>query len=87
MSESPYLLHHVRVTEVQDLSPTFARITVSGPLLDRVKPTGRDQRIKIFLPLPDVGVTTVPTVQVVELSGFRFSLPPTVVRIVVPSWT
>ncbi len=61
MSESPYLLHHVRVTEVRDLSPTFARITVSGPRLDRVKPTGRDQRIKIFLPLPDVGVTTVPT--------------------------
>src|SRR3546814_18650665 len=32
------------------------------------------------------GEITVPTVNVVELSGFRSSLPPPVVRIVVPNW-
>lgn len=57
---SPYLLHHVRVTAVVDLSPTFARITVTGPQLDRVRPTGRDQRIKILLPLPEVGLDPMP---------------------------
>lgn len=56
---SPYLLHHVRVTGVTDLSPTFARITVTGPQLDRVRPTGRDQRIKLLFPLPDVGLEPV----------------------------
>ncbi len=59
---APYLLHHVRVTGVVDLSPTFARITVTGPQLDLVRPTGRDQRIKIMLPLPEVGLDPMPMV-------------------------
>jgi NADPH-dependent ferric siderophore reductase len=38
------------VKETRHISPGFIRVTVSGPHLKRFAPTGRDQRIKIFLP-------------------------------------
>lgn len=59
---SPYLLHHVQVTGVTELSPSFRRITLAGPQLDRVRPTGWDQRMKVFLPLADLGLQPVPMV-------------------------
>lgn len=29
--DSPFLLHHVRVTEAVQVSPTYTQITISGP--------------------------------------------------------
>lgn len=56
-ADSPYLLHHVRVTETTQVSPTYVQITVSGPELDRVSTTGWDQRINLIFPLPEHGLT------------------------------
>ncbi len=56
-ADSPYLLHHVRVTEAVAVSPTYVQITVSGPELDRVATTGLDQRINLIFPLPELGLT------------------------------
>jgi NADPH-dependent ferric siderophore reductase len=49
----------VRVAATTRLSPSFVRVTFTGPELDRVAPTGRDQRIKLVLPLPDDGLDPV----------------------------
>ncbi|MET0843989.1 MAG: siderophore-interacting protein [Mycetocola sp.] len=47
----------VSVAGVQRLSPTFVRVTFTGAELSHFGTHGLDQRIKIVLPLPGVGIT------------------------------
>lgn len=48
------------VTAVQDLSPSFRRVTFGGEQLEDFGTAGLDQRVKIVLPLPDRGFETFP---------------------------
>jgi NADPH-dependent ferric siderophore reductase len=50
----------VSVARVQRLSTNFTRVTFTGPELHRFGTAGLDQRIKIVLPLPGVGVSSFP---------------------------
>jgi NADPH-dependent ferric siderophore reductase len=47
----------VSVSGVERLTPTFLRITFTGPELHEFGTDGLDQRIKIMLPLPGIGIT------------------------------
>jgi len=51
----------VSVARVQRLSTNFTRVTFTGPDLHEFGTAGLDQRIKIVLPLPGLGVTPFPT--------------------------
>jgi NADPH-dependent ferric siderophore reductase len=50
----------VSVSRVQRLSTNFTRVTFTGPDLHQFGTAGLDQRIKIVLPLPGVGVSAFP---------------------------
>jgi NADPH-dependent ferric siderophore reductase len=50
----------VSVSRVQRLSSNFTRVTFTGPDLNEFGTAGLDQRIKIVLPLPGVGVSAFP---------------------------
>jgi NADPH-dependent ferric siderophore reductase len=50
----------VRVSRLRRLSPTFLRVTFTGPDLEACAPNGWDQRIKVLLPLPGRGVSDCP---------------------------
>ena len=50
----------VSVARVQRLSTNFTRVTFTGPDLHEFGTAGLDQRIKIVLPLPGVGVSAFP---------------------------
>lgn len=52
---SPFRLFEVETLRTQRLSPTFQRITMTGPELGEFADNGFDQRIKLVLPLPGVG--------------------------------
>jgi NADPH-dependent ferric siderophore reductase len=54
----PFTVH---VTRLQALSPSFLRVTFTGPDLDECAPNGWDQRIKVLLPLPGRGLADCPT--------------------------
>ena len=47
----------VSVAGVQRLTPTFVRVTLTGAELHHFGTHGLDQRIKVILPLPGVGIT------------------------------
>jgi NADPH-dependent ferric siderophore reductase len=47
----------VSVSRIQRLTPTFLRITFTGDRLSEFGTDGLDQRIKVMLPLPGVGIT------------------------------
>ncbi|MFI0794818.1 siderophore-interacting protein [Micromonospora rubida] len=49
---APWRLFAVEVRAVRRLSPSFLRVTFTGPDLDRFADNGYDQRIKLALPLP-----------------------------------
>ncbi|HKT01375.1 MAG TPA: siderophore-interacting protein [Rugosimonospora sp.] len=49
------------VGRVQRLSPSFVRVTFTGPDLDAFADNGYDQRIKLILPLPGIGIGRLPT--------------------------
>jgi NADPH-dependent ferric siderophore reductase len=51
----------VQVSRVQRLSPSFLRVTFTGPDLDGCAPNGWDQRIKVLLPIPERGVVDCPS--------------------------
>ena len=55
-----YRTFPVRVARVQRLSPSFLRVTFTGPDLDLFASNGLDQRIKVLLPLPGRGLADVP---------------------------
>ncbi|MEU8372499.1 siderophore-interacting protein [Micromonospora sp. NPDC048894] len=52
MPAAPWRLFDVQVRAVRRLSPSFLRVTFTGPDLDRFADNGYDQRIKLVLPLP-----------------------------------
>ncbi|MEV4201231.1 siderophore-interacting protein [Micromonospora globbae] len=49
---APWRVFAVEVRAVRRLSPSFVRVTFTGPDLDRFADNGYDQRIKLALPLP-----------------------------------
>ncbi|WP_218108133.1 siderophore-interacting protein [Micromonospora matsumotoense] len=49
---TPWRLFDVQVRAARRLSPSFLRVTFTGPDLDRFADNGYDQRIKLVLPLP-----------------------------------
>jgi NADPH-dependent ferric siderophore reductase len=49
------------VARVERLSPSFLRVTFTGPSFDDLAPNGWDQRIKVLLPLPGRGLADCPT--------------------------
>ncbi|MCF6746293.1 siderophore-interacting protein [Blastococcus sp. KM273128] len=55
-----YRTFPVRVARVQRLSPSFLRVTFTGPEMDELTSNGRDQRIKVLLPLPGRGILDCP---------------------------
>jgi len=60
-ADPAYLLFHVEVRAVTRLTPSFVRITFTGPELDRFADNGDDQRINLVLPGPDGGPLVPPT--------------------------
>lgn len=56
----PFRVFDVRVARVRRIGHSFARVTFAGPDLDRFADNGLDQRIKLVLPLPGLGVDPMP---------------------------
>ncbi len=54
------LFTDLRIGAVQDLSPSFRRITFRGPQLSTMAQDGPDQRIKLVLPHATTGFSTFP---------------------------
>jgi NADPH-dependent ferric siderophore reductase len=50
----------VSVAGIRRLTDTFTRVTFTGPELHDFGTVGLDQRVKVILPLPDVGIATLP---------------------------
>src|SRR5688572_33481261 len=48
------------VARVARLSPSFLRVTFTGPSFDDLAPNGRDQRIKVLLPTAAHGLRDCP---------------------------
>lgn len=57
---SPYRLFAVTVGGVRRLSPTFLRITLTGPELQEFVDNGADQRIKVVIPMAGCGLDHLP---------------------------
>ncbi|MBY8870261.1 siderophore-interacting protein [Micromonospora sp. PLK6-60] len=57
---APWRLFDVEVRAVRRLSPSFVRVTGTGPDLDRFADNGYDQRIKLALPLPGEHTVRMP---------------------------
>ncbi|NES16296.1 MULTISPECIES: siderophore-interacting protein [Micromonospora] len=57
---APWRLFTVEVRAVRRLSPSFLRVTFTGPDLDRFADNGYDQRIKLALPLPGQHAVRMP---------------------------
>ncbi|MEV0157420.1 siderophore-interacting protein [Micromonospora sp. NPDC050686] len=57
---APWRLFTVEVRAVRRLSPSFTRVTFTGPDLDRFADNGYDQRIKLVLPLPGERTVRMP---------------------------
>lgn len=60
-SAYPYRAFHAEVLRLVRLSPSFLRVTFTGSDLDTFADRGFDQRIKLILPLPDVGLAHLPS--------------------------
>ncbi|MDN3358803.1 siderophore-interacting protein [Actinomadura sp. DC4] len=60
MPTAPFRFFDVRVVRVSRLGPTMVRITFGGDLAGFVS-GGRDQRLKLFLPLPGQEAPVVPS--------------------------
>lgn len=58
---SPFRMFSVQVSRVRRLSPSFVRLTFTGPDLDLIADNGYDQRVKLILPLPGRGLVSLPT--------------------------
>lgn len=57
-----YRAYRARVARVERLTPHFTRVTFAGEELAGFGTAGLDQRIKIVLPLPEVGFAAFPDV-------------------------
>jgi NADPH-dependent ferric siderophore reductase len=58
---APFRMFDVRVARVRRLSPSFLRVTFTGEDLDEFADNGYDQRMKLILPLPEVGLAPLPS--------------------------
>lgn len=56
----PWRFFDARVAAVQPLSPSFVRVTLTGPDLADFADNGLDQRFKLLLPAADGGFTHLP---------------------------
>ena len=56
-----YRTFAVQGARLRQLSPSFLRVTFTGPDLDLFASNGLDQRIKVLLPLPGRGLVDCPT--------------------------
>jgi NADPH-dependent ferric siderophore reductase len=61
LAVAPWRLFVVDVRAVRRLGPSFIRITLTAPDLDRFADNGYDQRIKLAFPLPGHGLAPLPT--------------------------
>ena len=59
VSHHPYRTYRTIVARREQLSPSFLRMTLTGPDLVHFGTAGLDQRIKLVLPLPDGSFTDV----------------------------
>ncbi|MDI1459826.1 siderophore-interacting protein [Catellatospora sp. KI3] len=57
----PWRFFTATVTRVAELSPSFLRLTFTGAELGTFADNGYDQRIKLVLPLPGIGLAGLPT--------------------------
>ncbi|WDZ86520.1 siderophore-interacting protein [Micromonospora cathayae] len=60
LSVAPWRVFGVEVRALRRLSPSFLRVTFTGPDLDRFADNGYDQRIKLALPLAGDTVAELP---------------------------
>ncbi|WBB77805.1 siderophore-interacting protein [Micromonospora sp. WMMD882] len=60
LSVAPWRVFTVEVRALRRLSPSFLRVTFTGPDLDRFADNGYDQRIKLALPLGGSAVAELP---------------------------
>lgn len=60
LSIVPWRVFNVEVQALRQLSPSFLRVTFTGPDLDRFADNGYDQRIKLALPLAGDSVAELP---------------------------
>jgi NADPH-dependent ferric siderophore reductase len=60
-SVHPFRVFAVQVGRLRRLSPSFLRVTFTGPELRDFADNGFDQRIKLILPLADGGLDHLPT--------------------------
>ncbi|WP_026212086.1 siderophore-interacting protein [Longispora albida] len=56
----PWRFFRVTVARLEELSPSFLRVTVTGEDLASFADNGYDQRIKLVLPLPGSGLAHMP---------------------------
>ncbi|MFB9473810.1 siderophore-interacting protein [Nonomuraea salmonea] len=56
----PFRMFDVRVDRLERLSPSFLRVTFTGDDLHEFADNGFDQRVKLFLPVPEHGMTYLP---------------------------
>ncbi|WP_305785499.1 siderophore-interacting protein [Symbioplanes lichenis] len=61
VTTQPWRFFMTEVRRVRRLSPSFVRVTLTGPGVDRFADNGYDQRIKLIPPLPGAGLAHVPT--------------------------
>ncbi|RKR92317.1 NADPH-dependent ferric siderophore reductase [Micromonospora pisi] len=59
-SIQPFRVFGAEVLRVRRLSPSFLRVTFTGPDLGQFADNGYDQRIKLILPLAQTGLTEMP---------------------------
>ncbi|NJP97512.1 siderophore-interacting protein [Nonomuraea sp. FMUSA5-5] len=57
----PFHMFHVRVDRLERLSPSFLRVTFTGDDLRHFADNGFDQRVKLFLPVPEHGFAHLPS--------------------------
>ncbi|WP_166427093.1 siderophore-interacting protein [Nonomuraea mesophila] len=57
----PYRMFNVRVDRLERLSPSFLRVTFQGDDLRVFADNGYDQRLKLILPVPEHGLSHLPT--------------------------
>lgn len=58
-SIQPFRIFGAEVSRVRRLSPSFLRVTFTGPELGAFADNGYDQRIKLILPLPGIGLASL----------------------------
>jgi iron complex transport system ATP-binding protein len=72
--QASFRVFDVAVVRVRALSPNLSRFTLGGSDLEHFAVTGYDQRIKLILPLPGVGLAPMPRTE--NWYGAWRALPP-----------